>query len=234
MAVVKSKPTSAGRRHQVKVVTEGLHKGKPHGPLLEKKSKTGGRITGAASRLVTSAVVTSSITAKLISSAPKTVFRRRLSALNTILIAPLTSRCCFTPTASAATSSRRRVFRQATYCTQVLRHPSRQVTACRCAISPSAPLSTPLSSSPARAHRWRARLVRQSSWLPEKANTPPFDSAPARCARCQLLPRHPRRSLKFRAQSPKAGQSRCCAMEGCAAHGSRCCDEPGRSPAWWW
>ena len=43
MAVVKSKPTSAGRRHQVKVVTEGLHKGKPHGPLLEKKSKTGGR-----------------------------------------------------------------------------------------------------------------------------------------------------------------------------------------------
>ena len=26
MAVVKSKPTSAGRRHQVKVVTEGLHK----------------------------------------------------------------------------------------------------------------------------------------------------------------------------------------------------------------
>jgi large subunit ribosomal protein L2 len=43
MAVVKSKPTSAGRRHQVKVVTEGLHKGRPHGPLLEKKSKTGGR-----------------------------------------------------------------------------------------------------------------------------------------------------------------------------------------------
>jgi hypothetical protein len=43
MAVVKSKPTSAGRRHQVKVVTEGLHKGRPHAPLLEKKSKTGGR-----------------------------------------------------------------------------------------------------------------------------------------------------------------------------------------------
>ena len=43
MAVVKSKPTSAGRRHQVKVVAEGLHKGKPHGALLEKRSKTGGR-----------------------------------------------------------------------------------------------------------------------------------------------------------------------------------------------
>ena len=43
MAVVKSKPTSAGRRHHVKVVTEGLHKGRPYAPLLEKKSKTGGR-----------------------------------------------------------------------------------------------------------------------------------------------------------------------------------------------
>ncbi|MEZ5589566.1 MAG: 50S ribosomal protein L2 [Gammaproteobacteria bacterium] len=43
MAIVKQKPTSAGRRFVVKVVTPGLHKGKPYAPLLEKKSKTGGR-----------------------------------------------------------------------------------------------------------------------------------------------------------------------------------------------
>ena len=43
MAIVKCKPTSAGRRHMVKVVTPELHKGAPHAPLLEKKSKTGGR-----------------------------------------------------------------------------------------------------------------------------------------------------------------------------------------------
>ncbi len=43
MAVVKAKPTSAGRRFVVKVVTPELHKGKPYAPLLEKKSKTGGR-----------------------------------------------------------------------------------------------------------------------------------------------------------------------------------------------
>ncbi len=43
MAIVKAKPTSPGRRFVVKVVTEGLHKGAPHGPLLEKKSKSGGR-----------------------------------------------------------------------------------------------------------------------------------------------------------------------------------------------
>lgn len=43
MAIVKCKPTSPGRRHLVKVVNPDLHKGKPHAPLLEKKSKTGGR-----------------------------------------------------------------------------------------------------------------------------------------------------------------------------------------------
>lgn len=43
MAIVKSKPTSPGRRFLVKVVNPDLHKGAPHAALLEKKSKTGGR-----------------------------------------------------------------------------------------------------------------------------------------------------------------------------------------------
>lgn len=43
MAIVKSKPTSAGRRFVVKVVTADLHKGAPYAPLLSKKSKSGGR-----------------------------------------------------------------------------------------------------------------------------------------------------------------------------------------------
>ena len=43
MALVKTKPTSAGRRHLVKVVNSELHKGKPFVGLLEKKSKSGGR-----------------------------------------------------------------------------------------------------------------------------------------------------------------------------------------------
>ncbi len=43
MALVKCKPTSPGRRFVVKVVTPGLHKGKPHSALVESKSKTGGR-----------------------------------------------------------------------------------------------------------------------------------------------------------------------------------------------
>lgn len=46
MAIVKMNPTSAGRRGMVRVLTEGLHKGAPHAPLLEKQSKRAGRNNG--------------------------------------------------------------------------------------------------------------------------------------------------------------------------------------------
>ncbi|MBR03333.1 MAG: 50S ribosomal protein L2 [Acidiferrobacteraceae bacterium] len=43
MAVVKQKPTSPGRRGMVRVVTPGLHKGKPHAALVESKNAISGR-----------------------------------------------------------------------------------------------------------------------------------------------------------------------------------------------
>jgi large subunit ribosomal protein L2 len=43
MALIKVKPTSAGRRAVVKVVTSGLHKGKPVAALLEPKKRGSGR-----------------------------------------------------------------------------------------------------------------------------------------------------------------------------------------------
>lgn len=43
MAIVKTKPTSPGRRFVVQIKNAELHKGSPHEPLLAKKSKTGGR-----------------------------------------------------------------------------------------------------------------------------------------------------------------------------------------------
>ena len=43
MPVVKTKPTSPGRRFVVKVVDPTLHKGSPYKPLLEKQKQTGGR-----------------------------------------------------------------------------------------------------------------------------------------------------------------------------------------------
>lgn len=43
MALVKVKPTSAGRRAVVKVVNPNLHKGQPFAALLEKKSNKAGR-----------------------------------------------------------------------------------------------------------------------------------------------------------------------------------------------
>ena len=41
--LVKVKPTSPGRRQLVKVVTPGLHKGKPVASLVERESKNAGR-----------------------------------------------------------------------------------------------------------------------------------------------------------------------------------------------
>ncbi|MFN9772883.1 MAG: 50S ribosomal protein L2 [Burkholderiales bacterium] len=43
MPVVKLKPTSPGRRAMVKVVTPGLHKGKPHAALVEPQIRSSGR-----------------------------------------------------------------------------------------------------------------------------------------------------------------------------------------------
>jgi large subunit ribosomal protein L2 len=41
--VIKTKPTSAGRRFVVQIKRPDLHKGEPHAPLVEKAGKTGGR-----------------------------------------------------------------------------------------------------------------------------------------------------------------------------------------------
>jgi large subunit ribosomal protein L2 len=43
MAILKAKPTSPGRRFVVQVSNPDLHKGDPYAPLLEKKSRSGGR-----------------------------------------------------------------------------------------------------------------------------------------------------------------------------------------------
>ncbi len=43
MALVISKPTSPGKRGEIRVVHQHLHKGKPHAALTEKLNKTGGR-----------------------------------------------------------------------------------------------------------------------------------------------------------------------------------------------
>ncbi len=43
MALIKSKPTSAGTRFKVSVKTEGLYKGRPESSLVEKKSRKSGR-----------------------------------------------------------------------------------------------------------------------------------------------------------------------------------------------
>ena len=43
MSLIKSKPTSPGRRFRIKISNPELHKGKPCSSLVQKSKKTGGR-----------------------------------------------------------------------------------------------------------------------------------------------------------------------------------------------
>ena len=43
MTLIKTKPTSPGRRFVLNIKTDNLHKGKPHKPLVSGAKKSGGR-----------------------------------------------------------------------------------------------------------------------------------------------------------------------------------------------
>ena len=90
MALIKVKPTSAGRRAVVKVVTPGLHKGKPHAALLEKQNRGSGRNNNG------------HITTRHKGGGHKQHYRLVDFKRNKDGAAP-TSPCCVTPMASAAT-----------------------------------------------------------------------------------------------------------------------------------
>ena len=114
MALITFKPTSPGRARVVRVDTPDLHKGAPYAPLLEKQNKTGGRNN------------LGRITTRHQGGGHKQKYRiidfKRDKdgidgAVERIEYDPnrtATSRCCTTPTASAATSSRPRAWRPAT------------------------------------------------------------------------------------------------------------------------
>ena len=82
-----------------------------------------------------------------------------------------TSRCCSTPTASAATSSRRAASRSARCCSRAPKRRSSRATACRCATFRSARRSTASRCSRARVRRSRARPAPRCSFSRAKAST---------------------------------------------------------------
>jgi hypothetical protein len=94
MAIVKCKPTSAGRRFVVKVVNKELHKGAPYAPLGREEVEDQAAVTTmAVSPLVTLVVVTSSTIAWSTFVATRMAFQPPLSASNTIRTVLPTSLC---------------------------------------------------------------------------------------------------------------------------------------------
>ena len=125
MPVVKAKPTSPGRRFVVKVVNPDLHKGEPYKPLLEKKSKSGGRNNRGR------------ITTRHIGGGHKQKYRvidfkrnkdgitAEVESLSTTQTEPRTLRSLNTKTVKDATSSRPKDWLQANMFNQVICRRSR-------------------------------------------------------------------------------------------------------------
>ena len=99
----------------VKVVNPDLHKGEPYAPLLEPQSKRAGRNNNG--HITTRHKGGGHKQHYRVDRFPphtRTASRPRSSGSNTTRTAAPTSRCCCTPTASAATSSRPRAWRSGT------------------------------------------------------------------------------------------------------------------------
>jgi hypothetical protein len=184
MAVAKSKPTSAGRRHQVRVVDRELHKGAPYAPLLEKQSRNGGRNNNGR------------ITTRHVGGGHKQHYRLVDFKRNKDGIPARVERIEYDPNRTAhialvlfADGERRYIIapKGLTAGDTVQSGParrSRSATACPCATSPSAPWCMRSSSSRARVRSWRALPVRRCSWRRGRVGTRPCVCVPARCARC--------------------------------------------------
>jgi len=105
MALIKLKPTSAGRRHAVKVVNPELHKGKPFAALVEKKNRGSGRNNFGRITVRHQGGGHKKAYRIIDFKRDKTVFPLLLNVSNTIRTAPPTSLSSSIRTANAATSS---------------------------------------------------------------------------------------------------------------------------------
>ena len=173
MALVKVKPTSAGRRALVKVVNPNLHKGRAvRRAHRERRSAARAATTTATSRCGTRAAATSSTTGSSTSGATRTASRRRSSGSNTtrtaarnialLLYADGERRYIIAPR-GVAVGAQLHVGRRG--------RRSSRATRCRCATSRSARRSTASRCSRARARRSRARPAPPCSCSRAKAST---------------------------------------------------------------
>ena len=186
MALVKIKPTSAGRRSMVKVVNADLHKGAPYAPLVEAQSQARraathmGNITTRHQggghkqhyRIIDFRRDKDGIPAKV----ERLEYDPNRSANIALLLlrrrrAPLHHR-------AQGPDGRRRSSRAAP------RRRSSRATRCRCATSRSARRCTASRCCPARARRSRAPRAPACSCSRAKANTRSCACARARSAAC--------------------------------------------------
>ncbi len=235
MAIMKSKPTSPGRRHVVRVVSEDLHKGEPYKPLLEKQSRNGGRNNNGR------------ITTRHVGGGHKQHYRIIDFKRTKDGIPATVERIEYDPNRTAhialmlfADGERRYIIApKGVKAGDVLQSGS------------SAPIKTgnclPLRNIPVGSVIHGIELKpgkgAQTGTLRGCFRAVGGSRGSIRYGALALrrnaqgagrLPRHAGRSVQFRAQPAQVGQGRRCALARCSPDGSRCCNEPGGSPPWWW
>ena len=236
MAVIKTKPTSPGRRSMVRVVHPHLYKGDPYQPLVESQSNTGGRnhhgrITtrhrGGGQRqhyrLIDFRRDKDGI--------PGKVERVEYDPNRTAHIALL----LYVGRRSAATSSRPRAWWLEMWCCPVVKRRFVWAIAFHCATSRSAPPCIVSSCSRAKARSLHAVLVRPCNWVAREGayatirlRSGEMRKVPADCRAVMGEVSNTEHNLE---QIGKAGAVR---WRGKRPTVARRGDEPRRSSTWWW
>ena len=181
MALVKVKPTSAGRRGMIKVVSPQLHKGGPFEGLLEKKKRGSGRNNNG------------HITVRHRGGGHKQHYRIVDFRRNKDGIVAKVERLEYDPNRTAhlallcyADGERRYIIAPrglevgSTLLSGKAWHLSVPVILCLSAIFQSVPLFTASKCNPAKVRKWRAQPVRQRFCWRAKGFTPRFACVPVR------------------------------------------------------
>ncbi len=217
MALIKMKPTSAGRRGMVEVVNASLHKGAPEASLLEKKIRGSGRnnnghITDSPQGRRAQATLPRGGLPSQQGRHP----RQGRASSSTTPTAPRAHRAAVLRRRRASLHHRSRAaWKWAPRCCRASKPRSAPATRCRSATSRSAPTIHCIETAcPARARRWPARPARPPRCWPAKAPTPRSACAPAKCAACtsSAAPPSAKSATKNTACARSARPVRCVGM----------------------
>lgn len=234
MALIKVKPTSAGRRAVVKVVTPGLHKGKPVAALLEPKKRGSGRNNNG------------HITVRHKGGGHKQHYRVVDFRRNKDGIPATVERLEYDPNRSAhlallcyADGERRYIIapRGIAAGAQLVSGAEAPIKAGNCLPLRSIPVGSTVhcvEMMPGKGAQIARSAGTSVQLLAREGSYAQLRLRSGEIRKVRRLSRDSGRVRQRRAQPAFDRQGRRNALARCSSDRARCRDEPGRPPAWWW